>query len=113
MAVRECECGEVSKEVLSVCNLSTGVYNKGHSAGWQDGVKEGEMKAKRETALNLAGRGMSVADIADVIKVSLETVQKWLSGNVSVAKQENAPVVDFHFMDSLHTISSISIGSMG
>lgn len=41
---------------------------------------------KREMAFNLADRGMSVADIADVIKVSLETVQKWLSGNVSVAK---------------------------
>lgn len=44
------------------------------------------MKKAREMALNLAGRGMSVADIADVIKVGLETVQNWLSGNVSVAK---------------------------
>ncbi len=65
-----------------MCNLSTGVYNKGHSAGWQDG----RMDQARETALNLSKRGMSVADIADVIKVSLETVQKWLSGNVGVAK---------------------------
>lgn len=47
---------EMSREVLNVCNLSTGVYNKGVSAGWQDGVKEGEMKAKRETAFELANR---------------------------------------------------------
>ncbi len=69
---------ELSKEALNVCNLSTGVYNKG--------MAQGEMNAKRETAFNLAKRGMSVADIADVIKVSLETVQKWLAGNMSAAK---------------------------
>lgn len=66
--------------------IRTGVYNKGMKAGWQDSAKEGEMKKARETVLNLAGRGISVADIADVIKVSLETVQKWLSGNVSMTK---------------------------
>ncbi len=76
---------EISKEVLSVCNLSTGVYNKGHSAGWQDGVKEGEMKGKREMALSLASMGLSMERIAEAAKVSLETVQKWLSENMSVA----------------------------
>ncbi len=83
MAVRECECGEVSKEVLSVCNLSTGVYNKGHSAGWQDGVKEGEMRKARETAYELADMGLPVEKIAKAVKVSLETVQKWRNGNKS------------------------------
>lgn len=69
---------EMSREVLNVCNLSTGVYNKG--------VSEGEMKKAKETAFELANRNMPAETIADIIKVSLETVQKWLSGNVSVAK---------------------------
>lgn len=73
---------EMSKEVLNVCNLSTGVYNKGMEAG----VAQGEMKGKKEMALSLAGMGISVEKIAEAAKVSLETVQKWLSGNVCVAK---------------------------
>ena len=48
--------------------------------------EKGEMKAKRETAVELANRNMPAETIADIIKVSLETVQKWLSGNVGVAK---------------------------
>ena len=44
------------------------------------------MKAKRETALTLAERGMTATDIADIVKVSLKIVQEWLSGNVSLAK---------------------------
>lgn len=73
---------EMSKEVLNVCNLSTSVYNKGMEAG----VAQGEMKAKRETAFELADMGLPVEKIAKAVKVSLETVQKWLSGNVGVAK---------------------------
>lgn len=65
-----------------MCNLSASVYNKGMEAG----VAQGEMKAKRETAFELANRNMPAETIADIIKVSLETVQKWLSGNAGVAK---------------------------
>lgn len=52
----------------------------------EDGVKEGEMKKVKEMALSLAGMGLSVDKIAEAAKVSLETVQNWLSGNVGVAK---------------------------
>ncbi len=69
---------EMSKEVLNVCNLSTGVYNKGR--------QEGRMEEKREMALSLSKMGIPVDKIAEAAKVSLETVQKWLSGNVGVAK---------------------------
>lgn len=73
---------EMSKEVLSVCNLSTGVYNKGMEAG----VSVGEMKKAKEMALSLASMGISAEKIAEAAKVSLETVQNWLSGNAGVAK---------------------------
>ena len=36
------------------------------------------MKAKKETALTLAERGMSAADIADIVKVSVKLVQECL-----------------------------------
>lgn len=68
---------EESEVSLDLCEAIRKIQERSEAAG--------EMKKARETALNLSKRGMSVADIADVIKVSLETVQKWLSGNVSVA----------------------------
>lgn len=48
--------------------------------------QQGEMKKAREMALSLASMGISVEKIAEAAKVSLDTVQKWLSGNMSVAK---------------------------
>lgn len=51
-----------------------------------EGVAQGEMKKAKETALELADMGLPVEKISKAVKVSLETVQKWLSGNVSVAK---------------------------
>jgi len=52
---------EISKEVLTVCNLSTGVYNKGHSVGWQEGRQEGIL----ETLFGLVRDGiLSAADAA-------------------------------------------------
>ncbi len=69
---------EISEEVLSVCNLSTGVYNKGFS--------EGEMKKAKEMALSLADMGLSAEKIAEAAKVSVKLVQEWLTGSVSLAK---------------------------
>ncbi len=45
-----------------------------------------EMKKAKETALALAEKGMSVADIADIVKVSVKLVQEWLSGSMSLVK---------------------------
>lgn len=73
---------EISKEVFNMCNLSTGVYNKGMKAG----VAQGEMNKARDMALSLSDMGIPMEKIAEAAKVSLETVQKWLSGNVSVTK---------------------------
>ena len=62
---------EISREVLNMCNLSTGVYNKG--------VTEGRMEQARETAYELYDEdGFSPEKIAKRLKVSVETVEKWL-----------------------------------
>ena len=52
----------------------------------QEGLAAGEMKKAKETAIELAGRGMTVLDIADIVKVSVNLVQEWLSGSRSLAK---------------------------
>lgn len=62
---------KISREVLNMCNLSTGVYNKG--------VAEGRMEQARETAYELYDEdGFSPEKIAKRLKVSVETVEKWL-----------------------------------
>mgnify|MGYP001623736468 FL=1 len=47
---------------------------------------EGAMEKAKETALTLADRGMSVPDIADIVKVNVKLVRQWLSENRSLAK---------------------------
>lgn len=48
--------------------------------------REGRMEQARDMAISLASMGLSVEKIAEAAKVSLETVQKWLAGNMNVAK---------------------------
>lgn len=58
---------EISEEVLNVCNLSTGVYNKG------------KMEQARETTYELQDMGMPVEKIARAVRVSMDTVREWLA----------------------------------
>ena len=64
------------------------IYNEGEKRGWDKGIAQGiefgEMKKAKETALTLAEKGMSAADIADIVKVSEKLVQEWLSENMSL-----------------------------
>ena len=66
------------------------IYNEGAKRGRNEGIAEGiefgEMKKAKETAITLAERGMSVSDIADIVKVSVKLVQEWLSGNMKLEK---------------------------
>jgi len=60
--------------------------DKIYSEGEKRGVEIGEMRAKKETALTLAERGMTASDIAEIVKVSVKLVQEWLSGSVNLAR---------------------------
>ena len=77
-----------------MCREMDEIYNEGAKLGEErgrvqgiaEGLAAGEMKKAKETALTLADRGMSVSDIADIVKVSVKLVQEWLSGSMSPAK---------------------------
>lgn len=47
----------------------------------QESRQEGELRAKKETAISLAGMGLSADKIAQAIKVNIGTVAQWLEGN--------------------------------
>lgn len=48
--------------------------------------REGEMKAKQETALNMKKKGYPDTTIADILEVGVATVQQWFSEKPSVAR---------------------------
>ncbi len=52
---------------------------EGRAEGRREGRAEGEMTRARDTAFNLRDDGMPVEKIAKMVKVSIPTVQKWLS----------------------------------
>ena len=94
LAKRVYELKETQEGVDSMCREMDEIYNEGAKLGEErgriqgiaEGLAAGEMKAKKETALTLAEKGMSAADIADIVKVSVKLVQEWLSGNMSLVK---------------------------
>ncbi len=51
---------------------------EGREEGRNEGRKEGREEGLKEIAQSLAERGMDLNDIAEITKVSPETIQKWL-----------------------------------
>ena len=49
-----------------------------YELGVEDGMERGREETKKETAISLAGMGMPVKDIAQVVKESIECVQEWV-----------------------------------
>ena len=90
LAKRVYELKETQEGVDFMCREMDEIYNEGEKRGWDKGIAQGiefgEMKKAKETALTLAEKGMSAADIADIVKVSVKLVQEWLSGNMSLVK---------------------------
>lgn len=83
LAGRVHELKETRKGVDIMCKEMDKIYREGIQAGVQEGLKKGEAKARRETALSLAGMGMPVGDIAQAVSASVKCVQEWLSENVA------------------------------
>lgn len=57
------------------------VLEAGREEGRKEGRAEGlalKLQAEKEIAQSLAARGMALSDIAEITKVSLETIRKWL-----------------------------------
>lgn len=66
-----------------MCEISEKIYNEGVAdgriEGRIEGRNEGRLEIQKETAITLAERGMSISEIAEIIKVSDRVVEGWLS----------------------------------
>ena len=53
---------------------------------YKEGREEGKMETKRENAISMAGLGMSIDQIAKVVKENVEIVQKWIADGIALTK---------------------------
>ena len=73
---RNCFLNDINKkeELRNMCDVLDRIENRGISKGIAEGAKN---KAKA-TAIRLHARGMSNADIADVLEEDISAVQSWV-----------------------------------
>lgn len=77
-----------------MCEVSERIYREGieegkaegRAEGRAEGKAEGKLESQKETAKSLAEIGMTIEDIAKVLKVSVQLVREWLSGSVNPAR---------------------------
>lgn len=65
---------EFEEEVKEMCNLGHGLVNQ----GMERGITQGEIKKAKKVACSLAGTGMAVEKIAEIVEVSVSLVREWL-----------------------------------
>ena len=79
LAERVRELKETPEGVEDMCREMDEIYQEGIEVGEKCGKKQGEMKAKKETAVTLSEMGMTVEKIALAVKESTDLVQKWIA----------------------------------
>lgn len=70
------KCEEGGYEIM--CEMS----EKWMAEGRAEGRAEGEEKKAKEVVMSLANRGMSAESIADIVKMNIAVVKRWLEGAV-------------------------------
>ena len=78
LAQRVRELKETQKGVESMCREMDQIY--------REGIEEGKMENKRETAISMAELGISIEQIAKVVKANVDIVQKWIAEGMALAK---------------------------
>ena len=59
---------------------------EGRTEGIAEGITKGEQKAKKEIVFSMAERELPVEKIAELVKVSVQQVQEWLTGSPDPAR---------------------------
>ena len=79
LSARVHQLKQTEEGVKTMCQELEEIYNEGEQSGFLRGEQSGELKAKKEATLSLIEMGMSVEQIAKIVKLSTETVQNWIS----------------------------------
>lgn len=90
LAGRVRELKETQKGVENMCREMDKIYNEGIEKGIEKGMalgkERGKMEAKRENAVSMAELGMTVDQIAKVVKENVNIVQQWIAEGMALQK---------------------------
>ena len=64
------------KEMNNMCEVAQRLEDRGFKSGLEQGLEQGKEEALRQSILKLNKKGYSSADIADMLELSLEEVEK-------------------------------------
>ena len=96
LARRVRELKETQEGVDFMCHEMDTIYREGEERGEKrgriEGRREGQAEKAKEMALSLANMGISIEQIAEAAKVSVNLVQEWLSGNTGIVKSNKSNV---------------------
>ena len=94
LARRVRELKETQKGVENMCREMDQIYKEGReegreegrAEGREEGEKRGRMETKRENAISMAELGLSIEQIAKVVKENVDLVQKWIAEGMTLAE---------------------------
>ena len=65
-----------------MCEVSEKIYREGIEAGrisgLKEGISEGRIQSQKEAAIGFYNIGITVAQIAKVLNLPVETIQEWI-----------------------------------
>ena len=81
---------ETEEGIEEMCRELEELYQMGmmdgRTEGRNEGIAEGERMAKKEMVFSLAEIELPVEKIAELVKVSVQQVQEWLTGSPDPAR---------------------------
>ena len=77
---------ETEEGIEEMCRELEELYQMGMMDGRAEGRAEGERMAKKEMVFSLAEIELPVEKIAELVKVSVQQVQEWLTGKADIAR---------------------------
>ena len=77
---------ETEEGIEEMCRELEELYQMGMMDGRAEGRSEGERMAKKEVVFSLAEIELPVEKIAELVKVSVQQVQEWLTGKADIAR---------------------------
>ena len=77
---------ETEEGIEEMCRELEELYQMGMMDGRTEGRAEGERMAKKEMVFSLAEIELPVEKIAELVKVSVQQVQEWLTGRPDPAR---------------------------
>ena len=86
LSSRVYELKETEEGVREMCRDMEEIYSEGMEKGREYGFEEGAEKKAKEMVQSFAKTGLSVQQIAEAAKITIEVAQSWIAESIMPAK---------------------------